>query len=365
VSPADERGRRARQVLDAWARHPRWSLAFKAAVSAAIAWAIAYNLPDPWSDYAYYGPLGAVVASGTTVVRSAATSAGAVGAIVAGALLGRLTDTVVPPGGLAIAVAVGLGTLFAGWRRWSGSGDWVVNSALFVLVLGSNDVLGFTGIYPVLVAMGALVATGVNLLAPPLLVAPSSAQLDRLRDVLAEQLDDLADGLRGEELPDEDEWRSRWREVVPVLRRATVAVDQSRESSRANLRARRHADALDRVTLRASSLQVAAEMVDDMARHVMRWERAGRDDVAFGPAVRPAVADAFERTARALRAEPEESQGAADDVRAAAGAVRAAVREARQADDGDYFAAGTVVLALERTARAISASADARRYASE
>jgi hypothetical protein len=357
---AVEAGRRTRAVLDAWARHPRLSLALKAALSASIAWVIAANLPAPWSDYAYYGPLGAVVASGTTVVRSAAASAGAVGAIVVGALLGRLTDMAMPPGVLAVAVAIGIGTLLAGWRRWGGSGDWVVNSALFVLVLGSNDVLGYTGIFPVLVAMGALVATGVNLLAPPLLVAPSARELDRLRDVLADQLCDLADGLRGDELPDEEQWHSRWWEVRPVLRRATMAVDQSRESSRANLRARRHADALERVTLRASSLQVAAEMVDDMARHVMQWERAGRDDVAFGPAVRPAVAAAFEQTARALHSEPEETEDAVAAVREAADQVRTAVREARADDGDDYFAAGTVVLALERTAQALSASAAAR-----
>ncbi|WP_418275025.1 hypothetical protein ACNHYB_09080 [Isoptericola jiangsuensis] len=347
-------------VADAWARHPRGALALKAAVSAAIAWLIAYNLPEPWSDYAYYGPLGAVVASGTTVVRSAGAAVGAVGAILAGALLGRLTDVVVPPGGLAVAVAVGVGTLMAGWRRWGGSGDWVVNSALFVLVLGSNDILGFTGVFPVLVAMGALVATGVNILAPPLLVAPSRRELDRLRDVLADQLCELADGLRSDELPDDEQWQGRWLSVRPVLRRATAAVDQSRESSRANLRARRHADALERVTLRASALQVAAEMVDDMARHVMKWERAGRDDVAFGPAVRPAVADAFEQTASALRSEPDETDAAVDEVRRSAERVREAVREARDDDGGDYFAAGAVVLALERTARALSESADAR-----
>ncbi|PFG41945.1 uncharacterized membrane protein YgaE (UPF0421/DUF939 family) [Isoptericola jiangsuensis] len=349
-----------RRFAELWARHPRWALALKAAVSAAIAWAVAYALPGPWSDYAYYGPLGAVVASGSTVVRSAGAAVGAVGAILVGALLGRLVDFALPPGVLAVAAAVGVGTLLAGWKRWGGLGDWVVNAALFTLVLGSNDVLGYTGAFPALVAMGALVATGVNLIAPPLLVGPSRAELDRLRDILADQLDELADGLRADQLPDEDQWQERWHEIRPVLRRATAAVDQSRESSRVNTRARRHAAALERVLLRASSLQIAAEMVDDMARHVMTWERAGRDDVAFGPAVRPAVADAFERTAAGLRAEPDGAEVAADDVRDAAQTVRAAVRAARSDDGDDYFAAGTVVLALERTARAISASAAAR-----
>ncbi|SDS88692.1 Aromatic acid exporter family member 1 [Paraoerskovia marina] len=344
-------GHAARSVDRIWARHPRWSLAAKGALAASVAWFVATLLPSPLSDYAYYAPLGAVVATGRTVMRSARSAAQAAGAVVVGAVIARLTALLDLPGFVAIAVVVAVAILVAGWRGFGPLGDWVITSALIVLIIGSSDSLGFVGAYAGLVALGAAIGALVNAALPPLLLVPSAIELDRLRDQLADQLDALADGLHGEEPPSPEEWDDRRREIQPMLERATAAVEESKESVRANVRARRRSQEVELLLARSETLRVTAEMVEDISRLVMRWERDDDHEVAFGPRVRPVVADALETYARVLRASQDEESSAEVDTVAAG--LRDVVRSERQAGGEDFFVAGTVVLALERGAGAL------------
>lgn len=348
----ESRAVRAAQSIDqTWARHPQWSLAAKGALAASLAWFIATLLPSPLSDYAYYAPLGAVVATGRTVMRSARSGAQAAGAVVVGAVIARLTDLLGLPSFIAIAIVVAIAILVAGWRGFGPLGDWVVTSALIVLIIGSSDSLGFVGAYAGLVALGAVIGAAVNVALPPLLLIPSAIELDRLRDQLAEQLDTLADGLHGEEPPSPQEWDERRREIQPMVARATAAVEESQESARANVRARRRSGEVTLLLARAETLRITAETVEDISRLVMRWERDDEHEVAFGPRIRPVVAEALDTYARVLQESQDEKSSA--EVDRAAANLREVVRTERQTGGEDFFVAGTVVLALERGAGAL------------
>ncbi|KHL11176.1 UNVERIFIED_CONTAM: hypothetical protein LK11_43845 [Mumia flava] len=335
--------------------HPRLSMAIKGAVAAALAWFVAHLLPAPLSDYAYYAPLGAVVATAYTVVASVRDSVRTVAAIAVGAAIAQLVEVAGLPSVVGVAVVVVLAILAAGWPWFADARAWVVTSALFVLILGRADAIGYAGSYTALVALGAAIGTAVNAVLPPLMLLPTSAELDRLRDTLVDQLDDLRDGLSADEAPSPDEWRAREREIRPVAARARQAVDWSRDAARANPRARRNARWVSSVTGRADALETSAEVVDDLTRMVVRWESRDRHDLAFGQALRPLVADALDAYASALRTTDDATAdpGALDRLQEATDALHRAVRARRSEVGADTFVAGTVVLALGRAGAAL------------
>ncbi|MCZ2264164.1 hypothetical protein IRJ14_16370, partial [Isoptericola sp. QY 916] len=235
-------GRGAGAVRDAWARHPRWSLAVRGAVAAALAWLVGVVAPAPFSEYPYYAPLGAVIATTSTLARSVRESVQSVGALLLGAAIALAVDSVLMPGVLSVALVVGLALLCAGWRVFGGQGAWVANAAIFVLVLGQGEDVEYVGAFAGLVVVGAAIGTGVNILLPPLLLTPSGLALGALRDALVEQLDDLAGWLDDEGLLDVEEWEGRRRALFPVTDVARSAVARSGEASRGNPRARRHGE---------------------------------------------------------------------------------------------------------------------------
>lgn len=348
----------AQRVYRAWARHPGWSVAVRGAAAAAIAWLVGLVLPEPFSDYPYYAPLGAVVATTGTVVRSVRAAAQATAAILVGAGVARLVDLVLQPGAAAVAVAVGLALLVSTWRVLGDMGLWSVTSALFVLILGHADPEGYVGAYGGLVALGAAIGVVVNLVVPPLPLTPSEDALDRLRDVLVDQLDALADGLDREVPPSGDEWPERQRAIDPVIRQAKESVGRSDEARRANRRARRYRGWADAQRRRSRALLAVAEVVDDLVRLATEWERRDREEVALGTALRPPAARALRALASALRehglhglleARQRELDDAVEDL-------RARIREVRSGDSRDYFVAGAFVLQLRRAGEELAVS---------
>lgn len=359
---AVEAGARARRAVAAaqrqWVRHPRWSLAVKGAVAAALAWFVGVLAPEPFSDYPYYAPLGAVVATTSTLARSVRESTQAILAILVGAAIARGVDLVLSPSALSVALVVGLALLCSGWRRFGEMGTWAVTSALFVLIIGNAAKVEFVGAYAGLVVVGAAIGVGINLLVPPLPLTPTEEALDGLRDTLVDQVEALADGLDGERPPSAEEWEERRREVEPTLARARDAVARTREAARANIRLRRHRDWAVSQVRRAQELEVSADVVGSLVRLLVEWEREGRDDLALGARLRPLAARALDAYAAALRSvstEPAEEE-ALRALAARAEDLRRAVREARQEVDEDYFVAGAVVLALRRGAAVLAAT---------
>jgi hypothetical protein len=353
----------------AWLSHPRWSLAAKGALAASLAWFVALIAPPPFAEYPYYAPLGAVLATTSTVVRSVRDSLQSVAAVLVGALIARAVALLPLPGLLELAVVVGLALLCVGWRIFGEMGSWAVMSAIFVLILGSGDTADYIGSYAGLIVVGAAIGIGVNLLLPPLPLTPSELALGRLRDGIAEQVEVLANWLEQRGPLDPDEWERRRQQLFPTAEAARAAVAQTREASRANLRTRYNGNGywVASQTRRAGALSTSAEVVDEIVRLLVDWERDGLDDVALGEELRPELADTLRVFAAALRAAEtqetatESAAGAAAAEAAAAVSrleesveeLRKAVREARGSTQHDYFVAGALVIYLARGADAL------------
>ncbi|MFF8346946.1 aromatic acid exporter family protein [Cellulosimicrobium funkei] len=356
-----EAGTRARRAVTAaqrqWVRHPRWSLAVKGALAAAVAWYVGVLAPAPFSEYPYYAPLGAVVATTSTLARSVRESTQAILAILVGAAIARGVDVVLAPSALSVAVVVGLALLCAGWRRFGEMGTWAVTSALFVLIIGNDAKVEFVGAYAGLVVVGAGIGVVINLLVPPLPLTPTEEALDGLRDTLVDQVEALGDGLAGERPPSAEEWEERRREVEPTLTRARDAVARTREAARANIRLRRHRDWAASQVRRAQELEGSADVVGSLVRLLVEWEREDRDDPALGARLRPLAARALDAYAGALRSvgtEPADAD-ALRELSARTQELHDGVRAARREDDQDYFVAGAVVLALRRGVAVLTA----------
>jgi len=336
-----------------WVRHPRWSLAVRGALAAALAWLVGVVAPAPFSEYPYYAPLGAVIATTTTLARSVSDSVRTVGALLLGAGIALAVDSVLVPSVLSVALVVGLALACAGWRVFGGQGAWVANSAIFVLVLGEGQDAEYVGAFAGLVVVGAAIGTGVNLLLPPLLLTPSGLALGALRGALVEQLDDLAGRLDDEGALDAEEWERRRRGLFPTIEGARAAVARSGEASRGNPRAWRHGDRARSQAREADALGTAAEVVDEVVRLLVGWEGTGRDDVALGPRLRPELATALRAFADALRT-PEDDAGRTDDPGAAFArsldGFRDVVRDAREQSGDDHFVAGALLVVLRRAA---------------
>lgn len=339
-----------RRVGRVWARHPRLGMAIKAALAASLAWALVQLVPGPAADYPYYAPLGALIATSTTLTGSAREAAQAVTAIVLGAAVALGVDLVGGPNLVTIALVVAIGVLLGGWSRLGSARSWLPTSALFVLIIGNSNptgyVLGFAG----LTLLGALVGLAVTAAFPPLPLAPAQAQLQLLRDTLADQLDDLADGLRQESPPTAEGWRDRTRTIDPVLAQMRAAVDQAREAERGNRRARRYAGDTQQQVRQARSLERLALLVEELTDALADTERAEFEQVALGPALRPAAARTLAALAAALRsvrtehADPEAFHEADEALQE----LTDQVRRTRTSTQQDLFVAGSVIDAVRR-----------------
>lgn len=351
------------RALRLWTLHPRWSMALKASVAAAIAWYVGVLAPAPLSDYPYYAPLGAVIATSTTVARSVRETGQTVAAILLGVVVARLADAFLPPAAPSIALVVGIATIAAGWRLFGEMGAYVTTTALFVLVIGSANPEAFVGAYAGLVTAGALVGLAVNLAFPPLPLTPSDAALDGLRDTLADQLDALAEGLRGDRPPTPGEWDDRRYALGPVLERARTAVAYAAEASRGNWHARRYSAWSVAQARRSKMLESHATLVDHLTSLLTETETREARDPALGPDLRPPAAEALTEYATALRAlEASTDEDVPDPPTALAEAVdrlRSEVRDQRSRREGDLLAAGALVLALDRAVRAVTVDAEA------
>ncbi|MCZ2815371.1 FUSC family protein [Modestobacter sp. VKM Ac-2984] len=338
-----------------WARHPQIGLAVRAAIAATIAWALARLIPGPAQEYPYYAPFGAVIAISTTLAGSARSAAQSVSAIAIGAAVALAVDALPVPVVARVAIVVTLGVVLAGWHRLGGSGSWVPTSALFVLIIGGGDPLDYVVGYAGLTFFGALIGTAVLALFPPLPLAPSQTELGRLRDLLATQLEDLAEGLQQEHPPTEDEWRGRIHTIDPVLAQTRAAVQQTDEARRGNLRARRHQQDAERQYAQARALERLTLMVEDLTQLIAETETADRSHVALGPALRPPAASALGGLADVLRsvdgptADPDVTRDAYDELHALEGQLR----RARRHTDDDLFAASSVALAIRRCLAAV------------
>ncbi|CAA9374052.1 MAG: hypothetical protein AVDCRST_MAG47-1603 [uncultured Nocardioidaceae bacterium] len=339
---------------------PQLALATKAALAAALAWLVVLPLGGFADDYPYYAPLGAVVAVTSTFASSLRNASQAVMAIGAGAVIAATTQALQIPQVAALAIVVGVGTLVGSWPRLGEMASYVPISALFVLIIGGDHPSYYVAAYLGLTTVGAAAGVVVNGAFPPLPLTANSLTLRRLRSILADQLDDLADGLLQPDLPNAGEWQARRWHLAPYLAEMHRLAQQVTEARRANWRERRWREAAERQRQHALTLGRLAVLVEELVELVVHRESADAHEVALGPSLRPATAGGLEAMAAVLRARPEDEEWAKafatlsrniEDLRAA---TRAAWRDHQE----DRFTAAAIVVDLERAAQSLHETAE-------
>ena len=337
-----------------FSRHPRVGMALKAAVAAALAYGLVQPLGGVADDYSYYAPLGAVVALSTAVVGSVRRAVQTMLALCIGASTAVAAGLLPLPEVVSLALVVAIGSVAAGWRVLGPVGAWVPVSALFVLIVGGSDpgyyILGYFG----LTAAGIAVGVAVNALLPQVLLTPAGLAADRLREALAGQLDDLADGLSAERFPTHEEWRDRQRELDPLAREARTLVDTAMEARRGNWRARAWRAAADEEYDEARALVRVTTLIEDLTDLISDREATEGRQPALGPALRPEAAQALRATARVLRERAAATNGSEEGDRLVEAASRAvddlaqALREEGGSTDAGMWAGASLVTSVER-----------------
>lgn len=346
----------SRGALKVLAEHPHVAFSIRAAVAAVIAWLVVQPMWGVADTYPYYAPLGAVIAVSSTVAGAVRESVQGVVAILCGAGLAVLAGLAPIPEVVALAIVVALGSALSGWRQLGTMASWVPTAALFVLIIGGNDPLRYFVGYLGLTSLGAVIGICVNSALPALYLNPSSSRLAGLREVLAEQLDDLAEGLLQEGALTSDEWHARYREIRPMAHRVRETVDHTMHARKGNWRAARHTELSQRQSAQAAALERLALLVEDVASLVIDHERAELTRTALGPALRPYAAHAFSDMAEALRS----LDGSAADtelllrVSGSADKLAEEIRKSRDKDGDEFWSAGTIVTGLRRAISALA-----------
>jgi uncharacterized membrane protein YgaE (UPF0421/DUF939 family) len=337
----------------------------RAALAAGLAWQLALLLPDPLSDYAYYAPLGAIIAVSPTIADSASAAWRSVLAILTGfglaVVVYELTHAV--PNALTIALIVALAVVVEQLRLWREQASWVSFAAVLMITVGSADpgdyALRYAGLTFLGAAIGVLVTT---LLFPPLRLTAAVQRVAATRLLLAEQLETIAVALRSGRVPGQDEWAERGQALdvsLERMRAAELAVERAR---RANPRARRWGETAASIREQSRALDRVAVLVDDLTTLVVEFQphRRGLDRVDDGTGW--VLADALEGLAGVVRipyhapgTEPDARDEAIERAVAAAGRLTALLRASDIGDDDGFFALGAVTVGMRRSLQALDA----------
>ncbi|MGY1742908.1 MULTISPECIES: FUSC family protein [unclassified Blastococcus] len=352
----------ARELL----REPWVQRGVRAALAAALAWQVATLLPPPMSQYAYYAPLGAVIAVHPTVADSAAAAWRTVVAILLGfglaVVVHELTRSI--PNAITIALIVALAVVVEQWRALREHASWVSFAAVLMLTVGTaadpaRYALAYAGLTLVGAAIGVFVTT---VLFPPLQLTAAVRSIGTTRGLLARHLRDLADGLRRGAVPTTDEWVRRGDELEAALDRLRAAEGLVERARRANPRARRWGGSAASIREQSRALDRVAVLVDDLTMLVVEFQPHrhggdGLDDRIDGGTGR-LLAEALESLAHVVCV----PYATGDDDRTPDGRA-AAIRSAEEAlerlatllrtthvpDDDAFFALGAVTVGMRRS----------------
>ncbi|SFL75966.1 FUSC family protein [Geodermatophilus ruber] len=339
----------------------------RAAIAAGLAWQVAVLLPPLLSEYAYYAPLGAVIAVHPTVADSASAAWRSVLAILTGFGLAvavyELTRQV--PNALTIALIVALAVAVEQWQLWREQASWVSFAAVLMITVGLDDPNTYVLRYAGLTLLGALVGVLVTtVLFPPMQLTQAVEQIGRTRAVLAAHLGDIAATLREGHVPDPAEWAGRGRRLDRELDRMRAAENRVERARRANPRARRWQGRAAGIRAESRAVDRVAVLVDDLVSLVVEFQphRRGVDLVDAGTGW--VLADALDGLAGVVRTPHDHVDGTIPDGREES--VTAAVvaldrlvgllRSARVADEEGFFALGAVAVGVRRGLLALDAT---------
>lgn len=338
------------------ANQPRVLLSVKTALAAVLAWYLAPFIPFAEDQYSYYAPLGALVTMHPTIARSTKVGAQVLAGLALGiglALCGVLASRFGAPGGLVLAIVIGVAVLLGGIRLLGAGQDWVALAALFVLLAAGSDRETFSVSYLVTVAFGVVVGIVVNLLVlPPLYLRRAGERLSVLRDAITAVLENAAEAVRHGRIEP-----GRFDDELALLgsTRAAVTsdVEEADESARVNPRRRRHRDEKDENSRRLAALERTAFLTRELVDLLPDLDQLSDAPVVEGGApsdVRDTLADAMQRVADVV-ATPLGHATAAERLRDATEAVAAyseALGDTRTAVRREVAAATAVELALRR-----------------
>jgi hypothetical protein len=338
----------------------RMQLALKGALAASVAWLLAEAVTrsvsgEGFDHYIYYAPLGAVVATEATIVGSARTARQTALALAVGAALGLTVQRALEPGPLSLFIVVAAGVLL-GALPWLGHmRSWVPVVALFVLVLGGHDAGTYAGAYVGLTALGAACGVVVNLVLPSMPLRTGQEALDRLKGQLANQLCDLADGLRQRPPPGRDGWsRRRW-DTQTSLDRSRAVVRELMEAQVGNLLRTRHKGWVDKQTQLVGALEHVAWFVEDLLAVLSQSHRDDLD-TPMDDDLAEVVATAIDELATLVLAYDDTLTSDDERVRSVEECMRRLTGEfaaRRDLDASDVAILGTVVANLRRAAAAV------------
>lgn len=337
-------------LLRLWAQYPRIGLAVRTAIAAALSWLIAQLLPMT-RPYAYYGPLGAVVAGSIGAVASFREAVRSVGAIVLGAVLAVVADALSAPNVATVAAVVFVGMLLSGWRRLGAMGAWVPTSGVFVLVIGAGDPGRYVATYAGVTALGGIVATTLGFLLPQLPYRPADRAVAAVRLTLVEQLRALADGLEGDGIPNREEWETRREPLRPRLARMRDRLETTTQAQRLNPRALRTRMQLRALARQARALEHTAGLIEDVIDILVTDEHADVASPALGAELRPYVADAMRSLADVLLSMwggTGDDEASRDGSSAVGRLAQRVHQHGRETDEPSMHAATTIVHDLER-----------------
>jgi uncharacterized membrane protein YgaE (UPF0421/DUF939 family) len=347
---------RTRELL----REPWVQRGVRAALAAALAWQVAVLLPPPLAEYAYYAPLGAVIAVHPTVADSAAAAWRTVLAILLGfGLAATVREFTRPlPAALTIALIVALAVGIEQWRVLREHASWVSFAAVLMLTVGTADPARYAVAYAGLTLLGAAIGVLVTtVLFPPLQLTAAVRRVDATRTLLALHLEDIAVGLRDGRMPAPDKWARRRADLDAALDRMRVAEGVVERARRANPRARRWGGSAARIREQSRALDRVAVLVDDLTMLVVELEphRRGIDQIDGGAGW--VLADALESLARVVRTpysrvgsgERDEREEAIDAADEALQRLTSLLRSSDVADDEGFFALGAVTVGMHRS----------------
>lgn len=356
----------ARTALRRMLRPARLLLAGKTALAGTAAWYIGHLLPGETADFAYYAPLGALIAMAPTLMDSMRSSLQTVAGLALGIVIAWSLITTGAPGWAVVPIALAVGTILAGLPILGTSRDYVPIAALFVLIIGGANANDFSVGYLLQMGLGMAIGIVVNLVvAPPLPTDDAAVAISSLRQAGTNTLDAMADSLGAGNR--ESGWTEELAALETRLSDAATAVRNAREGSRANPRTRwNHYDvdedledvaALRRIRMHLSALgailrgseqekplsalvddegrDLASRLLSALARSCERW-----DDDKRGATTTDADADAdtvadLERRLRA-HAAPTDAQPLVSAFAVAAGRLSEEIadRAASHAHDG-------------------------------
>ncbi|MGA8846523.1 MAG: hypothetical protein WB471_07920, partial [Nocardioides sp.] len=269
-------------VIGAGLTGARAAHALKVAAAATLAWILIAPFGGVADEYAYYAPLGAVVSVAGTVASSLRATLSSIAAIALGAVPAIAALALSDPGVLALGLVVLVGAWSSRWGRLGASASWVPISGLFILIIGAADPWRFAGAYLGFVAFGAFVGLAVDTVWPALPLRSTQRALDRLRETLAVQLRDLADGVRAQPLPDRTAWAQLRRDIDVHAEQMDAMLAEVREAQRINWRAPRWRQMAEDEYQQARALKGLSFFVEDMYDLVAGNERSDLPEVALG-----------------------------------------------------------------------------------